>query len=69
MLKAALPELKTDWGNLHDVALVPLLQDLEQKLLRELQESVVGIQSDDETVATATQIVNLAAKLRQTKDN
>lgn len=69
MLKAALPDFNIDWHNLSDSALPDLVQALEQKLLDELQESAVRIESDEETVKRAARIASLATELTSTENS
>lgn len=69
MLSAALPDRNIQEDNFPDSLLPDLVKELEEKLLHELQESAIRIESDEETVKTATRIANLSKDLMSDEDS
>jgi len=67
MLRTALPDLEVDWDKLSEVLLPNVLEALELKLLREIQDFISGRQVDAETLDRARRISNLAAELQSSE--
>ncbi len=64
MLRTALPDLKLDWDKLSDVQLPNVLEALELRLLREIQDFISGHQLDADTLDRARRITSLALDLQ-----
>ena len=64
MLRTALPDFKIDWDQLSDVVLPNVIEALEMKLLKEIQDFISGRQADADTLDRARRISNLAAELQ-----
>lgn len=67
MLRTALPDFKIDWDQLSDVVLPNVIEALEMKLLKEIQDFISGRQADADTLDRARRISNLAAELQSSE--